>query len=128
MAGFTAVMLLSILPLGEPLTDHVTEIEINHYHDAAAKHIFTQHLFRQWNPYTSRYEIREWRLTERIVHLPGSDEVLWMDGGVMRRVTGRVWESWSQGDPEVNERVDVPTEQRRNLSPDWKQVRRVLEE
>jgi hypothetical protein len=42
--------------------------------------------------------------------------------------TGRFFESWTQYDRELNDRQQVPVEERRNLSPTWKQVRRVLEE
>jgi hypothetical protein len=58
-----------------------------------------------------------------------SGDMLRFDGSVMRRVTtGRFFESWTQYDRELFDRQQVPVDQRRNLSPAWKQVRRVLEE
>lgn len=108
-----------------PVTDTVSQIEINHFYCQEGKHIFDQAIFRTWNPYTCKYEIRDWRLLKSPEQYPVNNEMIWLDGSAIRKVRGHVYHSWTQFDTEVSEREQLPKEKRRNLSPI--NLRRVLE-
>lgn len=116
MWPFALAAALAIVPVGEPLTDQVESLEINHVYDDCGRAVFTQAIARQWNPYTARDEIRAWWMVKEQSDLPSSNEVLRFDGGAMRRVkAGRVFETWTQHDREIFDRQRLPVEQRRGL-------------
>lgn len=117
-ASAVATLLLGIVPLDMPVREQVGVIEVNHYYDDQAHHVFDQFIFRDFNPYTNNFEIVDWRLKKPEHCGPDGCSVFFYDNGIMRRVdAGRVNESWTQIDPELNERSILPKEQRRGLSP-----------
>lgn len=122
-----AALLLAIVPLELPLTSHVDELELNHVYSEDSKHVFSQAIVRTYKP-NGGTEIRCWWLVKCESDMPSHD-MLRFDGRTMRRIkAGSVIETWSNYDREVEERKQLPNEKRRNLSPCWKQMRRVLEE
>jgi hypothetical protein len=113
--GFAGLILLAVIPLEMPIVDTVDELEINHVYDDKAKHVFSQAIFRSFRP-NGGTEIRScWLLREGDTP---SNDWLRIYGRDLRRVrAGRVWESWTQYDVELESRKVLPVEQRRKLSP-----------
>ena len=126
MTPTLAALMLAILPLDLPIRSRVDAIELNHYHDDKGDLVFSQAIVWRFNRATCRHEVQSWWLVK---DGSASGDMLRFDGSVMRRVTtGRFFESWTQFDRELDDRQQVPVEERRNLSPAWRDVRRVLEE
>lgn len=115
MLGFLLVMMGSGL---EPaaVTDHFAAIEVNRYYDENGKHVFDQLIYRDFG------EIRDWRLCKHYDQLPTGRTAIWFDGTCLRKVRGvSVYRTWTQagvtGDPELEERKQLPKENRRQLTP-----------
>jgi len=108
--------------------DNVDLIEVNHYHDARGQHVFDQLIFYDWSSQKRRFQVRAWRLIKTENQMPRRDYrtgtwmVRWHDDGVMREVTAASRrETWTQYDPELVERENLPQEQRLDLSS-WANV------
>lgn len=101
-------LLLGIIPQADATTDHVAEIEVNRFYDGDGRLILTQLIFRDdWR------RIIDWRLAKA---LPRGNRVTWIDCDQMYSVTAdKVTESWSQEDPELEERAILPKEFRAGL-------------
>lgn len=104
--------------------DTVDLVEVNHYHDARGEHVFDQLIFYDWSSQTRRFQVRAWRLIKSDNQLPRRDFrqrnwlVRWHDDGVLREVTAASRrETWTQYDPELIERDNLPQDQRLDLSP-----------
>jgi hypothetical protein len=104
--------------------DVVDLVEVNHYHDARGEHVFDQLIFYDWSNQTRRFQVRAWRLIKSDSQLPRRDHrqnhwlVRWHDDGVLREVTATSRrETWTQHDPELVERENLPQDQRLDLSP-----------
>lgn len=111
-----AWLLLTTIPYEAAITDRVTAIEVNHFYDEQGKLVFEQHIFLDWNPVASRYDVRDWRLKKGEPVIVG-DNMLWTDEGRLRRVRFDVLrESWTQYDPELVEREVLSKEQRKELT------------
>lgn len=113
---------LTLLPSDDVACDSVDLIEVNHYFDDEARHVFDQLIFRDWDARANRFQVRAWRLLKHPSQWPthnwsiGRWEVIWHDGEVTRRVEAKAYrESWSQFDPEMRERDYLPKEKRRRL-------------
>jgi hypothetical protein len=105
------------------LKDSVDLVEVNHYHDARGQHVFDQLIFYDWSSQKRRFQVRAWRLMKSDNQLPRRDHrsgtwlVRWHDDGAMREVTATSRrETWTQYDPELVERDNLPQEQRLDLS------------
>lgn len=118
----TAALLLSVIPHDSVTVDRVCDVETNAFHDGDGRLVFTQVIWRCWNPRKSRFDIVDWRLLR-----PGMQPVYdyerreyrchWFDGERERLVIAKTArESFSQHDPELTEREIVPTDKRRLLS------------
>jgi len=125
MALWFAVMLSTHVPAsGEVvLRDAVDLVEVNHYHDAKGQHVFDQLIFYDWSSQKRRFQVRAWRLIKSESQFPRRDHrsgtwlVRWHDDGVMREVTASSQrETWTQYDPELAERANLPQDQRLDLS------------
>jgi len=104
--------------------DVVDLVEINHYHDARGEHVFDQLIFYDWSSQKHRFQVRAWRLIKtesqlpRRAHRQGNWLVRWHDDGILREVTAASQrETWTQYDPELIERDNLPQEQRLDLTP-----------
>jgi len=113
---------ISLLPSDDVAVDSVDVVEVNHFFDDEARHVFDQLIFRDWDAQANRFQVRAWRLIKGDSQLPsrnwstGGYIVIWHDGEVARRVEAKAYrESWSQHDPEMREREYLPKEQRRRL-------------
>lgn len=105
------------------LRDAVDLVEVNHYHDARGQHVFDQLIFYDWSSQKRRFQVRAWRLIKSESQFPRRDHrsgtwlVRWHDDGTMREVTASSQrETWTQYDPELVERANLPQEQRLDLS------------
>jgi len=104
--------------------DKVDLVEINHYHDARGEHVFDQLIFYDWSSQKHRFQVRAWRLIKTESQLPRRDHragnwlVRWHDDGMLREVTAASQrETWTQYDPELMERENLPQDQRLDLTP-----------
>lgn len=105
------------------LKDSVDLVEVNHYHDTRGQHVFDQLIFYDWSSQKKRFQVRAWRLIKSDNQLPRRDHrtgnwlVRWHDDGTMREVLAKSRrETWTQYDPELVERDNLPQEQRLDLS------------
>lgn len=117
-----SLSLLGSLPSEDIVSDDVDLVEINHYYDDNARHVFDQIIFYDWCDEERRFQVRAWRLIRSPSQLParnwatGEYEVLWNDGTVMRRVHAKAMrETWTQHDPELRERDYLPKDRRREF-------------
>lgn len=106
------------------IKDTVDLVEINHYHDARGEHVFDQLIFYDWSNQNRRFQVRAWRLIKSESQLPRRDFrhrswlIRWHDDGVLREVSAASRrETWTQYDPELIERENLPQDQRLDLSP-----------
>jgi hypothetical protein len=127
-AFVSAVFFLSASVVSVPdrsvVKDEVDLVEVNHYHDARGEHVFDQLIFYDWSNQKRRFQVRAWRLIKTESQLPRRDYrqgnwlVRWHDDGVLREVTAASRrETWTQYDPELIERENLPQDQRLDLSP-----------
>lgn len=115
-------LLLAIVPHEAVVIDYVDVTEINRVYDECGKLVFTQAIYWTWDPWCCRLQVRAWRMVKNFDQYPrvdhGSESAfsLWNDSGVLREVRAKaVRESWTQYDPEMNEREVIPKELRREL-------------
>ena len=116
--NYLAVLILGIIPLELPVTEHVQSIELNCYYDDQANLVFSQFIFRELNPYTNKHEIIVWRLTKGSLNVPVDGVFTFFDHSdhILRRVTyDNAYQTWSQVDPELEGRASLPKELRRDL-------------
>lgn len=127
-AILSAVFLLSTSVISvsdrSVVKDVVDLVEVNHYHDARGEHVFDQLIFYDWSSQKKRFQVRAWRLIKSESQLPRRDHrqghwlVRWHDDGILREVTATSQrETWTQYDPELIERENLPQDQRLDLSP-----------
>lgn len=116
--------LAAILPDGNTLRERCDLIELNHFYDDQARHVFDQLLFYDWSFDDGRYQLRAWRMVKSQSQLPRFDHEQrqwvceWLDGDNWRRIEAEaVRETWTQYDPELTEREFLPKEKRRDLRP-----------
>jgi hypothetical protein len=116
MLGVYILLTLSIIPHDIAIIDRVETIELNHFYDESGKHVFDQHIFR------ANGEIIDWRLvkakSEAVYADRGAYRLDWRDGWQIRSVRAAEYrETWTQYDPELAERGQLPKELRRELTP-----------
>ncbi|HEX5102398.1 MAG TPA: hypothetical protein VFV87_01210, partial [Pirellulaceae bacterium] len=126
------LLLLSILPRPGASRETCDVIELNHFYNELGQPVFDQILFWEWSG--SRYDVRAWRLVQQPEQLPRRDwrgggfVALWSDGPALqptatpplREVFREVHapsfrETWTQHDPELEERQFLPVQLRRGL-------------
>lgn len=121
---------LATLPAPDPLIDRVDLIEINHVYDGAGKPIHTQAIFYAWRPHQGRHDVLAWRLLktdDARQPLPGQYPerdwrtgewiMVFTEGHYLREVRAAHFrETWTQYDPEVAERDNLPKQKRTGLT------------
>lgn len=120
-----AFFLVAVLPSDPPayaLTQSVDLVEVNHYFDEAGKPVFDQLIYYDWDHQATRYSVIAWRLIKNSNQMPikqaGADSFAsaWHDGKSLRIIyADRMYESWTQFDPENAERAFLPKDQRADL-------------
>jgi hypothetical protein len=97
-------------------------IELNHFVDQEGREVFRQVLFYDWSPSHRKFIIREWRLVKSDSQLPRRHwsppryQCVWHDDGLLREIWSPSFrETWTQQDPERQNRKLVAEEARRPL-------------
>lgn len=97
-------------------------IELNHFIDDSGRHVFDQIIFYDWSKEYGRYHVRAWRLVKTPQQLPVREwnpqryRCTWHDDGVLREVWSPIFrETWSQRDPERENRKLLAEDQRADL-------------
>jgi hypothetical protein len=116
------VAAVGISPPEDVARESVDLMELNHFYDKHARHIFDQIIFYDWSADEARYNVRAWRLVKSANQLPQRDwstggySAMWQDGEQVRCVyTKATRETWTQHDPELVEREYLPKERRQEL-------------
>jgi len=125
------LLLLAILILSNPLkfTDYAEEsvdlIELNHKYDKEGRHVFDQVIYWERAPGNGKYYVRAWHIvTDKPEHYPIKNyisdiwEVNWYDSDARlhRKIRSRLYrESWTQNDPEIDNKKLLPQEFRLKL-------------
>lgn len=117
------LLALSTVPLDAAARDSVDVIEVNHFYDEQGRLVFDQCIYYDWTPAACRHQVRGWRLIKSPNQLPRRDwagggyTAVWHEGDLLRVVrAGSVAETWTQYDPELLERENLPKERRRDLT------------
>ena len=102
----------------EPVRDLTATVEVNRFYNEQGSLIFTQLIWLDESGV-----VIAWRLVKTPSMLPALDRprgeyvVTWHDGEVLREVRSRsLKETWTQYDPEVQQRDVVPQCRRRELT------------
>jgi hypothetical protein len=124
-----AALLLAALMLTPPeeqtgvVVDAVDMVEVNHFYDDHGELVFDQLIFYDWCERANRFQVRAWRLLKATAQRPqrnwngGGFVIVWHDGDLLRRVEAQVFrETWTQHDPEMDERSILAKEKRRELT------------
>lgn len=117
---FLATLLLAASPYEDVLVERCDAIEHNRFYDEEGVLQWSQVIF--YDSVDNQWVVRAWRLVKSDGMLPELDHkrneyrVLWLDGLIMREVRAPiVRETWTQFDPELDNRMVVPKEKRREL-------------
>jgi hypothetical protein len=121
-----ALVVIAVLGLSPPaasITDSVEIIELNHYFDADGRLIFDQIIFWEWFDGAGELHVVAWRLCKSPAQIPlrdwsrGGYAATWLDGERFRQVRALSFrETWTQFDPEVEDRQFIPPDHRRGLA------------
>ncbi|QDV65836.1 hypothetical protein [Crateriforma conspicua] len=100
-------------------------IELNHFVDEEGREVFRQLIFYDWSDQQNRFLVRSWRLIKSADHLPKRSWnprgyfASWRENGSIRRVEASQFrETWTQKDPEKQNRRWLPEDQRKALWPE----------
>ena len=122
LAAVPATALFAAAPQDFATAEEVDLIEVNHYYDENGAHLLDQILFYEWDGRESRYQVRAWRLLKSPHQYPRPEidgegyETTWREGATTRVVrSSKFRETWTQYDPELLERRNLPREERREL-------------
>jgi hypothetical protein len=117
MLTLAAWCLLATIPYEAATTDTFDVCHLQHVHDNEANHVFSQLLWKRWNAYDNRYDIEAWRIVKPDAQNILDGEVLFHDGGVLRRVRHhRFVETFDQYDEELRQRELKDKDHRKELS------------
>lgn len=121
---FALVLIVGLVPHSVVLEDRCDVVEVNHFYNEQGGEIFTQVIFWDWSDVDECNRVVAWRLLKRPSQWPSRKlngfAATWFDHQVLRRVRSR-WlvETWTQvggiGDPELEDRKFLPSEERRGL-------------
>ena len=132
MSGIITVFRLAVVaaaigmvPHATLVCDRVDVLELNRVYDESGRPMLTQMIFWDWHERDAQSHVVAWRLWKDDAFQPTRDwsrgdyVLLWHDGELLREVRASAWrESWTQFDPEMEDRTRFPKSQRRGLSLD----------
>ena len=111
-----------LFPTDHVAVDQVDLIELNHFFDDRGQLVFDQVIFYDWCSSEGRFQVRDWRLIKSPAQIPrrnwrrGDFLTIWHDGDLLREVRSKgIHETWTQYDPELVERQNLPKEKRQRL-------------
>lgn len=105
-----AITAICTMPtLDGTIHDSFDALEINHYYSNEGEHVFDQLIAWNWSESHNAFVVEAWRLWKTDRHpqkrSSGGYEIVFDDGDVTRRVTGKVfWETFTQRDREMENR------------------------
>ena len=109
-------------PPPEPIRERVDLIEVNNFYDPEGRLVFDQVIFWGYYSDTGTFHVLAWRLIKQPWQKPTYDHAsrewvtAWSDDGRMRVVRAMsAAETWSQHDPEAEDRSLIPSCERRGL-------------
>lgn len=90
----------------------VDMIELNHYYDPDGKHIFDQVIIWEWVPREDSHRVLWWRIYRgsgiRKCGPCGAEYVEHCEGGIIKYKAIVYRETWTQRDPEMEDRDRAP--------------------
>jgi hypothetical protein len=114
---------LAIVPRDSIATDTVDVIELNHFFDEEGRPVFDQVIFWEWRQEQEAFHVLAWRLWKSPAQTPERDwqrgefRTLWFDADQLRDVRATSYrETWTQFDPELEDRQQFPPNRRRGLA------------
>lgn len=118
MTPLLAILVLAASPsVVELRTERVDLVEVNHYFDLDGSHVLDQLIAYDWCEATGRYQVRDWRVIKSGRQFPQPTDdgfaATWSEGRVVKAAHFR--ETWTQHDPELTERRNLPQDARRKL-------------
>lgn len=127
MQALMTAVILSLLPDYNIVCTNVDAIELNNYYDENGRHVFSQYIFWKWEEGNDgeRFYVQDWRLynLKKKQYLPTYDwkrkvySVNWIDGKHHRKIRSPIFfQSWTQHDPEVEDRKYKPQLKRAKLN------------
>lgn len=123
MFAWVVVAAIGLLPVETVSTEAADVIELNHFFDGDGRPVFDQVIFWQWHADESAYRVRAWRLWKSPAQTPWRDwsvggyTTAWFDGDRLRVIRGTSFrETWTQHDPELEDRAFLPAHERRGLT------------
>lgn len=116
-------VVISMVPVDSVVRDTVDLIEVNHVYDDRGRLVLQQVIFWDWHADRGRFHVVAWRMLRETGQIPRRDWqqddyfCLWYDGDVLREVRAPSRsETWTQFDPELDDRQELPRSLRRKLS------------
>lgn len=117
-----AAIILCIVPINEPVTEHVDSLEANSFYDENGRLVFDQLIAWRWYDCREAHCVQAWRLIKGPDLWPQRDwrtgewVVTWSDGELICRVRSKSYRrSFTQHDPELCDRETFSKEHRREL-------------
>lgn len=113
----TAFLFLFVFP--RPIiVERCDLIEVNHFYDCRGRPCLRQVIFWHW--YEDGYHVGDWRLLHCCAWPEKAEDgyrVIWRENGRLRCVQAPSYrETWTQYDPEIDDRRYLPRSQRVGLS------------
>jgi hypothetical protein len=118
---------LALVPHELTLLDTADVIELNHFYDPEGRKVFDQVIFWEWHAEEAAFRIVAWRLWKSPAQTPERDwqrggyRTLWFDEDQLRLVRATSYrETWTQYDPELEDRQFLVPNRRRGLASEPK--------
>ncbi len=118
-----AIAALALVPHELVPLDTTDLVELNHVYDLEGRKALDQVIFWEWNPAEGAFRVVAWRLLKSPAQTPERDwlrggyRVLWEDVDGPRLVRAASFqETWTQFDPELEDRQFLSPERRRGLA------------
>ncbi len=123
MRALVVALAMGFVPGDAVVTDTADVIEINHYFDENGRLVFDQIIFWDWCDERENHHVVAWRFAKHVSQRPlrdwarGGYVTSWRDGDLLRRVhSASLRETWTQYDPEVQDRSLYSQHLRRGLA------------
>jgi hypothetical protein len=89
-------------------------VEINHYY-ADGQYRWTQAIAWDWSPQYARHDAQQWVMIEGYRVVPGGVVLTTASGDAIHVRCGRLRQTWTEKDPEVENQKLFPTKERRRV-------------
>jgi hypothetical protein len=113
---FSLALLLLIADVGSKLATISCDLaEVNHYHDQAGRHHFTQLIAWDWSPDFTRFDAQSWLMVESYERDIRSVVVISTSGERIELFSKNYRETWTKHDPERENAKVFPINFRRKV-------------